>query len=218
MYIIIVGASKIGTTLAKALIKENNNVVVVEKVEDIAKKLAETMDAVVINGSGTDFDVLKEAGADKADVVIPATSDDAVNLMVCQLAKMLGIQRLITLSRNHKHEKIFNEVGVENIIYPSATIASHIQKLISQPGISNILLGNGDQCASIVEIVIPDGSDGIGTRIMDVGMPEGGIIASINRGDELIIPSGSQVLEAGDKLTVVGKPDVIGKIAEILRK
>lgn len=218
MYVIIVGASKIGTTLAKALIKENYNVVVVEKVEAIAKKLAETMDAVVINGSGTEIDVLQEAGADKADVVVPATSDDAVNLMVCQLAKMLGIQRLITLSRNPKHERIFQEVGAEDIINPSATIATHIKNLISRPGMSNILLGNGDQCASIVEIVIPKGSEAIGTKIMDIGMPEGGIIASINRGDELIIPSGSHILEAADKLTIVGKPDVISKIADILRQ
>jgi trk system potassium uptake protein TrkA len=218
MYVIIVGASKIGQTLADLLIAEKHNVVMVEKDEAKAKKLAELMDAVLINGSGTEIDVLNEAGAEKADVIVPATSDDAVNLMVCELAKILGIQRRITLSTNPKHEEIFHEVGVEHIIYPSGTISNHLKNLITRPGISNILLSNGEAAANIVEIIIPEGSETVGRMIKDLGIPEGTIIAGIHRNSELMIPGGSTVLEAGDKLTVLGKSEYIDKVSEILRK
>jgi trk system potassium uptake protein TrkA len=218
MYIIIVGASKIGQTLASLLIGEKHNVVVVEKDEAKARKLADIMDAVIINGSGTEIDVLNEAGAEKADVIVPATSDDAVNLMVCELAKILGIQRRITLSTNPKHEQIFHEVGVEHIIYPSGTISNHLKNLILRPGISNLLLGNGETSANIVEIIIPKDSESVGKMIRDLGLPEDTIIAGIHRNGQLTIPGGKTVLEAGDKLTVLGKPEYIDRVSEILRK
>jgi trk system potassium uptake protein TrkA len=216
MYIIIVGASKIGLALARLLIEEKSNVVIVEKDEAKAKEIAEEIDALVINGSGTELDVLNEAGAEKADVVVSATSDDAVNLMVCELARMLGIERRITLSQNPKHEEIFKEVGVEQIIYPSRTIAKYIRNLILRPGVKSVLTTMQD--ADIIEITIPEDALVVGKEIREIGMPEGSTIAAIHRNGELIIPRGSTVLKAGDKLTILAKVSVVEKVANLIKE
>ncbi len=216
MYIIIVGASKIGLALARLLIEEKSNVVIVERDEAKAKEIAEEIDALVINGSGTEIDVLNEAGAEKADVIVSATSDDAVNLMVCELARMLGIQRRITLSQNPKHEEIFKEVGVEQIIYPSRTIAKYIRNLILRPGVKSVLTTMQD--ADIIEITIPEDALVVGKEIREIGMPEGSTIAAIHRNGELIIPRGSTVLKAGDRLTILAKVGVVEKVANLIKE
>ena len=216
MYVIIVGASKIGLTLARLLIEERCNVVIVEKDEAKAKEIAEEIDALVINGSGTEIDVLNEAGAEKADAIVSATSDDAVNLMVCELARMLGIQRRITLSQNPKHEEIFKEVEVEQIIYPSRTIAKYIRNLILRPGVKSVLTTMQD--ADIIEITIPEDALVVGRQIREIGMPEGSTIAAIHRDGELIIPRGSTVLRAGDRLTILAKTGVVEKVAHLIKE
>jgi trk system potassium uptake protein TrkA len=216
MYVIIVGASKIGLALARLLIEEKSNVVIVEKDDAKAKEIAEEIDALVINGSGTEIDVLREAGAEKADVIVSATSDDAVNLMVCELARMLGIERRITLSQNPKHEEIFKEVGVEQIIYPSRTIAKYIRNLILRPGVKSVLTTMQD--ADIIEITIPEDALVVGKEIREIGMPEGSTIAAIHRNGELIIPRGSTVLKAGDRLTILAKVSVVEKVANLIKE
>lgn len=216
MYIIIVGASRIGQSLAQALILERQDVVIVEKDEEKARRLAESLDAIVINGSGTEIDVLKEAGANRADVVISATSDDAVNLMVCELGRILKIERKITLSSNPKHEEIFKEVGVESIIYPSATISNHIKNVILRPGVRSVL-STVSENADIVKIEIPKDALVVGKEIKDIGMPDGSTIAAIQRGNELIIPKGSTTLVGKDILTVLSKSNVVEKVANILQ-
>lgn len=213
---IIVGASKIGLALARLLIEEKSNVVIVERDEAKAKEIAEEIDALVINGSGTEIDVLNEAGAEKANVIVSATSDDAVNLMVCELARMLGIQRRITLSQNPKHEEIFKEVGVEQIIYPSRTIAKYIRNLILRPGVKSVLTTMQD--ADIIEITIPEDALVVGRQIREIGMPEGSTIAAIHRNGELIIPRGSTVLKAGDRLTILAKVGVVEKVANLIKE
>jgi trk system potassium uptake protein TrkA len=215
MYVIIVGASKIGIMLANLLTGGKNNVVIVEKNEDKAKKLAEGMDALIVSGSGTELDTLREAGAEKADVIVAATSHDEVNLMVCELAGMLGIRRKITLSTNPKHEKIFREIGVENIIYPSDTIATYIKNLIVRPGVSSVLSALKD--ADIIEMVVKEDSPIVGKTLKEVSIPDGSTIAAIYRDDSLIIPRGNTVVKAGDKLTVLAKSDVVKKLTKILK-
>ncbi len=215
MYVIIVGASKIGATLAEILSKEKCNVVIVDKQKEKLDRLADVLDVQVIHGSGTEVNTLREAGAEKADVIVSATSDDAVNLMVCELAKMLGIHRRITLSHNQAHRAIFEEVGVEEVIYPSSIIATYIRNLILRPGIRSVLTTLQD--AEIIEMKIPEGSAVAGRQIKDVGMPEGSTIAAIHRNGELIIHRGKTVLMAGDLLTVLAKKEVIKKVINLIR-
>lgn len=217
MYVIIVGASKIGTALARILSENRQNVVVVEKLKDKAKSISEEIDATVINGSGTDIDVLQDAGAEEADVIVAATSDDAVNFMVCELAKILGIERRISLGLNPKHEKIFREADIEEVIYSSSTIARYIGNLITRPGARSVLtvMPKG---SDIVEVVIPEKGANAGKKIRDIGMPQDSTIAAIYREKDLVIPGGDTEVKAGDRLIILAKDEAIEKIADQLTK
>lgn len=217
MYVIIVGASKIGKALARLLSQERHNVVVVEADEEKARAIPQEMDVSAIHGSGTEIDVLQNAGAEKADVIVACTSNDAVNLMVCELAKILGIERRITLGSNPKHEKIFMEVGIEEVIFPSETIATYIRNLIVRPGVKSVLT-TMQKDVDIIEVVIPEGALVAGMSLKDVGMPEGSTIAAIYRDGELVIPRGSTILQAGDRLIILAKNKVVERVVELITR
>jgi trk system potassium uptake protein TrkA len=86
MYVTIVGGGQTGSKLAKRLANRGHNVSIVEKDETRAHELAAELDALIIHGSGADVDVLKDAGIDKADVLVALTDADEVNLMACEVA------------------------------------------------------------------------------------------------------------------------------------
>lgn len=217
MYIIIVGASKIGVGLAEFLSESRQNVVIVEKDKEKAEKVSEKLDATVVNGSGTEIDVLQDAGAEDADAIVAATGEDAVNFMVCELAKILGIERRITLGQNPKHEKIFREVGIEEIIFSSSTIARYINNLITRPGVKSVL-ATMPEGTDIVEVVIPEKAEVAGKQIKGIGMPGDSTIAAIYRDEELVIPSGDTELKTGDRLLVLAKEEAIEKVRELVTK
>ena len=89
MRVLIIGAGRVGKNLAKSLVQENNEVYLVEKDEQVARKSAEKLDAKVIVGDGADPEVLKKAGVANADMVIAVTTSDEINLLVCSLATPL---------------------------------------------------------------------------------------------------------------------------------
>ena len=96
MYVVIVGAGKVGFFLAKRLNAGNNTVSIVEKDKSLCEDIAKQLDVLVIHGDGCEPQILEEAGAQRADVLAAVTGDDEDNLIVCQLAKeRFGIQRSV---------------------------------------------------------------------------------------------------------------------------
>ena len=87
MYAVIVGGGKVGYYLAKSLVFEGHEVLVLEKDVDRAKIINEELGAVTIRGNGCELPILEEAGVSRADVLVAATGDDEINLIACQIAK-----------------------------------------------------------------------------------------------------------------------------------
>lgn len=216
MYIVIVGAGQIGSKLAKRLSDRGHNVVVIEKDEKRAHELAAELDVLVIHGSGADVDVLKDAGIDKADVLLALTQADEVNLMACELAKKLGVPRVVSRVNDDKHAKMFEEMGVDiAITLPSAAVML-FEKAVAGAGVYG-LLGIGGGKGEVVEVTVGPSSKTVGKAIKNIGIPKDCTLAMITRGDELIPPKGDTVIQAGDLVTVVGKPDTILKVTRSLR-
>ena len=216
MYIVIVGAGQIGSKLAKRLADRGHNVVVIEKDEKRAHELAAELDVLVIHGSGSDVDVLKDAGIDKTDVLLALTQADEVNLMACELAKKLGVPRVVSRVNDDKHVKMFEEMGVDiAIALPSAAVML-FEKAVAGAGVYG-LLGIGGGKGEVVEVTVGPSSKAVGKAIKNIGIPKDCTLAMITRGDELIPPKGDTVIQVGDLVTVVGKPDTILKVTRSLR-
>ncbi|MDI6642751.1 MAG: NAD-binding protein [Candidatus Hodarchaeaceae archaeon] len=216
MYLVLVGGGQTGSKLAKRLADRGHNVVIIEKDEKRAHELAAELDVLVIHGSGADLDVLKDAGIEKADVLLALTQADEVNLMACELAKKLGVTRVIARVNDEKYARMFEEMGVDIAIsLPSAAVML-FEKAVTGSGVYG-LLGIGGGKGEVVEVTVGPKSKAVGKEIKDINVSKGCTLAMITRGDELIPPRGDTVIQAGDLVTVVGKPDAVLKVTKFLR-
>ena len=95
MKIIVIGAGKLGYTLAEHLTAEEHDVIVIDKDDDVVERCSGSLDVICLKGNGANAKVLLEAGVDKANIVIASTANDETNMLACLIAKRLGAQYTI---------------------------------------------------------------------------------------------------------------------------
>lgn len=207
MYIIIVGAGKVGYFLAKRLCAGRHTVSIVDKDKSICEDVAKDLDAMVINGDACDLRILEEAGVERADVVAAVTGDDEDNLIICQLAKeKFNVQRTVGRVNNPDNERTFSELGVDVPVDATKIIAKIIEEEVSFSDFVNLMSFKRGKLA-IVRVDLPQDSPVINREIKDIALPPDSVLVSILRGEEVIVPKGNTVLKSGDDiiaLTVIG--------------
>ena len=220
MYIVIVGAGKVGYFLAKRLCLNKHTVSIVEKDKQLCEEAAKELEALVINGDGCDPHILEEAGINRADVVAAVTGDDEDNLIICQLAKeIFKVKRAVGRVNNPDNEHTFSELGVDVPVDSTKIIAKIIEEEVSFSDFVNLMSFKRGKLA-IVRIDLPNDSPVINKQIQDIQLPADSVLVSIVRGEEVIVPKGNTVLQSGDDiiaLTVVGNEPqllnlLVGKI------
>lgn len=213
MKIIIVGAGEVGFHLAQKLSEENKNVVVVEKDPKNLKRIDEELDVQTFSGSGTSPRLLREAGLLEADLLVAATDSDEVNLISCLIAKSLN-PYIVKIARvrnlEYLQEKsLFGKdmLGVDHVINPEALVVDSILKLLEVPEASEIIdFVNGR--VRLLGVIIPPDSPLVDTRLMDAEAERNDIlVGAIARGEEIIIPRGTDKVKAGDLVYFVVKPE-----------
>lgn len=207
MYIIIVGAGKVGYFLAERLFRDNHSVALIDKDKSVCEGITRKLDILMICGDGCSPAVLKEAGIERADVVAAVTGDDEDNLIICQLAKeRFSVKRTVARVNDPKHEYVFSELGVDIPIDATAIIAKIIEEEVSFTDFVNLLSFKRGKLA-IVRVDLPDDAPVINKMVKDITLPPDSVLVSILRGEEVIVPHGETVLESGDDiiaLTMVG--------------
>lgn len=199
MYIIVVGAGKVGHFLAKHLIKDKHTVVLIDKDKKVCEAIAQ-LDIIVVCGDGCDPYFLEEAGIKRADVIAATTGDDEDNLVICQLAKeKFHINRTVARVNDPKNKSIFSELGVDVPIDATEIIAEIIEEEVSFADFVNLLSFNRGQLA-IVRVDLPETSPLIDKKLKDITFPADSVLVSIIRGDEIIVPRGDTVLQACDDI------------------
>jgi trk system potassium uptake protein TrkA len=220
MYILIVGAGKVGFFLAKRLCSSRHTVSIVDKDRALCEEIARGIEALVINGDGCDPRILEEAGIHRADVLAAVTGDDEDNLIVCQLAKeRFGIRRTVGRVNNPDNEHTFSELGIDVPIDSTKIIAKIIEEEVSFSDFVNLMSFKRGKMA-IVRVDLPDESPLINKELKEVALPADSVFVSILRGEEVIIPKGNTVFKPGDDviaLTLVGNEPqlvnlLVGKI------
>jgi trk system potassium uptake protein TrkA len=196
--VILVGGGELGLTVARSFEYTDIRVKLVEDDLERAKKLSEELDGVmVINGDGTDTQIMTEVGVAGADVFISASGDDERNLMSCQLAKALGAKRTIAIVEKPSYVEIYEKIGIDVAISPRQVAAEKVLRYVRSGLITSIaVIAEGK--AEVVEMKALAESKIVGTPLSKVGFPSGAIIGSILRGKDVIIPTGDDVVQAGD--------------------
>lgn len=214
MYILIIGCGGTGAALAKHLINEEHEIVIVEKDEKRAKELAESMDALIINGDGSSPEILRDAGIEKADAVVVLTKDDNTNLTICQIVKKLETKRIVARVNDQGKQDLYIGLEITAAISPIAAVVSYFKNAITQ-GSSKSVASIGKGKAEIVETKLSR-DDLDGKKIKDVEMPSGSMICLISRNGDVIIASPDEILKKNDLLTVVTKTEASKDVATIL--
>ena len=212
----ILGGNRVAFYLAQYLEKEDMEIKIIEKNYEECKKLSAALDgAIVLNGDIGDIDLLQDEGISETDALIALSDDDKLNVLTCLLAKQLGAKNRIAQIRRSDYMPLMQQVGIGVCVCPQMLTAEAILKFVRKGKYLSIsIIENGG--AEAYEVVLTeDMKKLVNKRIMDIKFPKGAIIGSIFRNDEVIIPSGGDVLLAGDRLVVFTSAERVGKIDAI---
>lgn len=203
MRIVIIGGGKVGHYLAVSMLERKNIVSVIEQDRHCCQRLADSIDAEVIFGDGTDPEVLEAAGIQHADCLVAVTGSDETNLVAVQLAKeQFHIPKAIARTNDPRNLETMRALGVDIPVSSTGIITRLIEQEMGAAEMHLLATLNKGR-ASICAMVLPRDSRLHQRRLQDIELPVGSLIVSIVRGDSMIIPNGSTVLQAGDEVVAV---------------
>ena len=215
MYIIIVGGGKVGYYLAKSLLNDEHEVLIIEKDKRKCDIISSELGGIVMRGDGTDSIVMEEAGMNRCELAIAVTGDDEDNLMICQMAKKkFDVKRTISRINNPKNEHIFKLLGIDHTVSVTDLILAQIEREIPAHSLVHLLTLR-EVGVSFVEAKVPAGSPAIGKRLRDLQIPDAVVIPLIIRSGKGIVPYGETVLMASDEVVAVtteAEEDVLERI------
>ncbi len=217
MYIVVVGGGKVGYNLVKLLLAEGHEVLLIEKEKSKASGLATEFGESLMEGNGSRVSVLREAGANRADVLVAVTGTDEDNLVICQVAKsVFKCPRTIARVNDPRNEALLSALGIDATVSSTRLIDSLIEEQVKAEDmvIPLVTLRSGN--VEIIEMDLSRSSWILGKKIREISLPEGAIFISIIRGDEVIIPKGDTELTPGDKVIVLVKKEVEQALREML--
>jgi len=172
---------------------------------------------VIYEGVATDPGVLKQAGLDKANVLVACTNDDAVNLVLCYMARtMFNVKRTIARINNPRDAWLFDQnFHVDETINNADVMAHLIQEEMSLGDMMTLLKLRRGRYA-VVEEKVPAGAKAIGKQIKDLGLPDQCIVAAIIRHGQITLPRGISSLEEGDEVLAVTDAEGAQELAKLL--
>ncbi|MCH6555975.1 MAG: TrkA family potassium uptake protein [Chloroflexi bacterium] len=208
MYIIVVGGGKVGYYLAKELVEEGHEVLVIEKDSTKAERIAEELGDISLWGDGCEASTMEMAGFGRADMVIAVTGDDEDNLVACQVAKAkFNVPRAVARINNPKNEEIFKKLGIDTTVSATAAILAQIeQEIPTHPLVPLLRLKGGG--LEIVEVKVPVNAAVVGRRIDDILLPPQSIVALvIDEEGEPRVPNADTVVQGGDEVVAVTRTE-----------
>lgn len=205
MYIVIMGGGRIGENLARRILENRNRVQMVERSRERCAILANTLDAEVICGDGTEIATLETAGIREADCFISLTDSDADNLVAAQLAKRyFGVQKVIARANDPRNAETLRVLGVDHAVSSTEILANLIEQE-AEPTNVRLLASLNKGRGQINSFILGTDSALHGKAIRDLAssLPKGSLLVSIVRAEKLIIPRGDTVLQRGDEVITV---------------
>jgi trk system potassium uptake protein TrkA len=201
MYIIVVGGGKVGYHLAKALLAEEHEVLIIERNKSRADFICSELGSICLHGDGCETTTLAEAGTGRADMLIAVTGDDEDNLVACQVAKYkFKVPRTIARSNNPTNEMLFALMGIDVTVSSTDVIMEHIQQEVPTHLLTR-LASFRDNGLDLVEIKITEASQSIGQKVADILLPAGSQLFLFIRQDQKPqMASPDTVIQQGDQI------------------
>lgn len=219
--IIIVGCGKVGATLVAQLIKEGHDISVIDTDSARIQEITNLYDVMGVIGNGASFTVQKDAGIHDADLLIAITGSDELNMLCCTVAKRVGdcaaIARVRTPDYSQEVGYLREKLGLALIINPELETAVEAANILSMPSAMEVDSFARGQ-AQLIKFKIDESSILNGKAIMDLDHKhtESILISAVQRDGEVIIPSGTFRMQAGDILSVLGPRKSVRKFMDYI--
>lgn len=215
MKIVIIGLGTIGRTILRNLSKEGHTVTIIDEDKQKIEQLIERYDVFGVVGNGASMDIQAEANVKDAELVIALTRSDELNILACLVAKRVGAKNTIARVRNPAYRRqitqMKDDLGISMVVNPEQNTADEIFNLVSLPSVAQIDHFAGGK-VSLVEVVAEKGCALIGESLISLGkkLTTKVLICAVQRGDEVIIPSGHFEIREGDKIHFTANAKTLG--------
>ena len=203
MYFVIAGGGEVGFHLAKALLESSHEVMLLESDRRRAQVIEEQLGSIVLNAPADEGRYQLEAGCQRADAVIAVTGQDAVNLIVCQLAKwQCHVPRVIARVNDPKNEIVFKALGIDETISSTRVIMNVIEQELPSGGFMPLMPLTGSHL-ELIEAEIAAGTPAAGRAIGSLGLPDGAAVGGIVRKGIVVHADDDTKLQIGDRIVVL---------------
>ena len=217
--VVITGDSLTAIQLADALQEIVDKVVLVDPDAEHAHLAADILNNVdIVHGDCTESSILKEVYVRNAQFFIAAAKETEYNVMSALLAKAEGAREVIAVSNEIRQDKLFNSIGIDNVIYPRLAIAREILEAIHSGHIGQVVRIR-DLNIEALRLTAEHNSPITGKPLQHIRskIPKGSIISAIIRETEMIIPDGSTVIEPGDQMIVITYTKNLSRVRKLFK-
>ncbi len=216
MRVAIAGAGNVGRSIASELVGNGHTVLLIER-EQRALKVETVPGAEWLQGDACEVDSLVQARLQECDVVVAATGDDKVNLVLSLLAKTeFGVDRVVARVNHPKNEWLFNESwGVDVSVSSPRLLAAVVEEAVSVGDLVRLLTFRQGQ-ANLVELTLAPDANIVGKTVGSVTWPADSALVAILREGRVIVPTPDNALEAGDELLLVATTEVEAELDALL--
>ena len=215
MYCLIAGGGKVGSNLARTLIRTGHEVTLIEQRSVRFDNLEAELEHQVHKGDATELYVLEQAGIRRPpDIVVAVTGDDEDNIIICQLAReRYGVAKVIARVNDPRNQAYFDLLGISPTVSATGAIMALIEHEVPEHGLIHLLELRKENL-EIVEVTVGAKAACAGKRIKQVALPEGSRVISVVRDGKAEIPDEHTQLEPGDSVLAILEP---GKEDELRR-
>lgn len=215
MNIVIIGAGNVGTNIADYLSKEGHDITVIDESKDRLSDVGDLMDVATLTGHAADHAILQQAGVADADLFLAVTNHDEVNLISAFTAKRMGARTAVARVRSRVyHQRVDLDytaaLKIDLMLSPERLTAQEIVKYVDNPAalaMETYARGRVEMRRFYVERDSPL----LHQPLHKIKMPQGTLVVSISRGDDVIIPTGQDTIEPDDRVALIGLPRQINE-------
>lgn len=214
--IMFAGGGRIAYHVARQFKGKDVDLKIIEKDAERCKFLSKSLSkAIILHGDGSDRTLLEEENIKDMDVFAAISNNEELNIMAALLAKRLGAGKVITIVNRTDYIPLAHSLGIQAVLSPRLITASTILRYVRMGEILSLTAIAEDR-AEIMEAGVKVGAVIGGAKLKDIKIPRGSLIGAIIRGEDVIIPSGEDVIKEGDRVIVFAARESIKDIEKII--
>lgn len=216
MYLLVIGAGKIGVNVTRELLDQGHEVTLIESRRNRFRLVEQEFEHIIQYGDASELWVLERAGISRAEMVIAVTGDDEDNILICQVAKeKYGVDRIIARVNNPRNRPHFDLLNIKPVVSATELILRLLEHEVPQHNLVHLLALEAEKI-EIIEVRLRENSPIVGKKVGEIQTPDRTLLISILREGTGFVPTAESELKVGDDILAVLDPEKEEELKRIL--